>query len=285
MGIADSKQKNGWGGQSKSRVNDGKWHHVVAVQDPWSKGGRIYVDGVKQPNLKVGKFSNKNGVRAVECGAPVIGRDLKTNRMQFKGKIDEVMIWRRTFTSKEVQTLSGGGDAKNADRLLLHYRFDTGKGSIAADSSLNGFEGAIIGKPGWSKGLAVADMVRKYRKSSSGKSTSAPSKQRTVRPTNAPSKQPTARPTKSPTSKPTYKLTPKKTYCSSVSGLKDIKTETECKKAAAALGLAWSTAYTNGKDHHYCLFANDKRKKVFFNKGLPGAKNPPNGNYQSLCIA
>ena len=46
----------------------------------------------------------------------------------------------------------------------------------------------------------------------------------------------------------------------------EITSENECKAAATNLGLVWEASWVGPGDFPKCLFANDDRKKVYYNK-------------------
>lgn len=80
------------------------------------------------------------------------------------------------------------------------------------------------------------------------------------------------------------------TLCSA-KGLDAIKTKKECKAAAKELGLAWGNTWNGAKDFPDCIFADDKRRRVYFNTHKTGdttlknCKNMHNGchKYAAIC--
>ena len=77
-------------------MNLGNWYHVVLSRNS-SVGGRIYINGVPQGSL-VGL-----GNLAVNNAPLNIGAGGSSN--QFPGSIDEVRIYNRSLSDKEVQYL------------------------------------------------------------------------------------------------------------------------------------------------------------------------------------
>lgn len=62
----------------------------------------------------------------------------------------------------------------------------------------------------------------------------------------------------------------------------DLTEEKECRIAAATLGLTYGYPWAGPGEHRFCSYANDGRKKVYFNTGaLPAPK--ANDLYASLC--
>jgi len=64
----------------------------------------------------------------------------------------------------------------------------------------------------------------------------------------------------------------------------NIKTLDMCKKAATFFGLEFDKPWEGPGDHPGCLFADDKREKVFFNTvDVKDAATTATSNYDSLC--
>ena len=68
-------------------------------------------------------------------------------------------------------------------------------------------------------------------------------------------------------------------------GLKEIKSEDNCKAAAAKLHLTWAHSWNGRNEIPGCIFANDARKKVFYNKSPNPSRSATNlnPNYESIC--
>jgi len=119
-----------------------KWVHVAVTWDGKTATG--YVDGRKQhtaSNEVKGGYSYK-GLR--------IGHRL--DRAYFKGGIDNVHIYRRVLSPREILRLHGSGEAAATDAddsltngLALHLTLDEGKGETAHDGSGNGHDARIHG--------------------------------------------------------------------------------------------------------------------------------------------
>ena len=96
----------GEGNQDAPVVNDGAWHHFVAVTDAKTNafGTALYVDGVLheiQPAKPVLTANAKN---------LLIGANPDTSPLRFwKGQIDEIGIWNRVLTADEVAVLWNSG--------------------------------------------------------------------------------------------------------------------------------------------------------------------------------
>jgi len=90
---------------SNRTVNDGQWHHLVAVRE--SDGtGRIYIDGKLDA-------SQAGTSRTLVRNFVYIGADMRDNNAFFDGQIDEVSIYNRALSPGDVQMLYSG------DRLYV----------------------------------------------------------------------------------------------------------------------------------------------------------------------
>ena len=100
----------GEGPDGGPNVDDGQWHHVVAISDQKSGNTRLYVDGSLvstggNPNINDGQGG---GTLPLNIGAnPNTGAQ---NR-EWWGKIDDVAQWNRALSDPEIALLYGGGPA------------------------------------------------------------------------------------------------------------------------------------------------------------------------------
>ncbi len=108
LGIVNRKAKfhvyNGGLGfyfLSNVTVNDGLWHHIVAVRTS-STDGEIYVDG-SLAGSGSGPARSLNNV-PVWIGGPGF-----TGPFQFNGLIDDVRIYNKALSAAEVQQLYQDG--------------------------------------------------------------------------------------------------------------------------------------------------------------------------------
>ncbi len=85
---------------SGPQVNDGQWHHVVAVYSQ-SNSRTLYVDGMNRESDNPGTQFN-SAIDRWTFGR----RGDSTPSNYFNGSIDEVRIWNRTLNSTEVQQLN-----------------------------------------------------------------------------------------------------------------------------------------------------------------------------------
>lgn len=96
-------------------VNDGKWHHLVAIRD--SQGGvALYLDGRRERIGRTGFGGNVDptGKDNVTTTDPlVIGKHGSIDESYFTGELDEIRIYDRALDESEVKRLYGrsGGAA------------------------------------------------------------------------------------------------------------------------------------------------------------------------------
>ncbi|WP_179223035.1 PQQ-dependent sugar dehydrogenase [Pontibacter ummariensis] len=92
------------GGDEGPVLNDGKWHHVLAVRDGESNMNRFFVDGVL---LAEGEYDYVNGFEGQ--AAVNLGYLDRANGYHFAGDLDEFKVYRRAVTQAEVAELFNGG--------------------------------------------------------------------------------------------------------------------------------------------------------------------------------
>lgn len=125
----------GWVGAvgSDTKVNDGQWHHVALLgRDPLE----FYVDGkrVKRGSLELKADPPGNVFKIGYCTPNFPGR------RGFNGLIDEVRVYDRRLSEKEIGRL-GDSTATKDKGLVAYYRFE----NEAADDSGNGNDGSVRG--------------------------------------------------------------------------------------------------------------------------------------------
>ncbi|MGE3311556.1 MAG: LamG-like jellyroll fold domain-containing protein, partial [Limisphaerales bacterium] len=92
-------------------VNDGAWHHFVAISDHTGAefGTAVYIDGVRDTIIEGSAALVANGLRAR------IGDNPGAPSREFEGALDEIAIWNRVLTQGEITDLS-----KNPLSVLLN---------------------------------------------------------------------------------------------------------------------------------------------------------------------
>ena len=95
----------GEGADDEPAVNDGKWHHFVAISDATGAafGTALYLDGV------IHGINTNKPVLTANAKDLFIGENPDATGRQWKGEIDDVAIWNRVLTPTEIGTLYNGG--------------------------------------------------------------------------------------------------------------------------------------------------------------------------------
>jgi lysophospholipase L1-like esterase len=93
--------RNGEGGTIRSRIgiNDGKWHHIVAMRDANTMTNSLYVDGRYQGSLIV---KNTSGFESSNAALNIGWLNSKSGHL-FSGNIDEVAIYKERLLDKEIK--------------------------------------------------------------------------------------------------------------------------------------------------------------------------------------
>jgi len=86
---------------SSSTVNDGVWHHWVAVANRTGYM-KLYKDGVFDTQADISAYSGQNESSSVDL---YIGGNSQSSNNNFNGTIDKVRIYNRALTTDEIKTL------------------------------------------------------------------------------------------------------------------------------------------------------------------------------------
>jgi len=149
VGWSDFVDDNQFG---TSTVNDGNWHHAVAVVTATTQ--KIFVDGVLETTTS----------NAYSAGTSfshfALGRRANAPQRFFNGNIDEVAIWDSALTANEVKSIYNDGKPvdlsgqpelySSANNLMAWWRMgdnDSGTGSAVTDNSINSYNGTLINGP------------------------------------------------------------------------------------------------------------------------------------------
>jgi RNA polymerase sigma factor (sigma-70 family) len=115
LSVAGDWEKNDWRGLvstelgpgthfliTKTKVNDGQWHHVVTTFDGTTEA--IYLDGqIQGQSVSPGTVGATDFNLVIGCNRSNIGAD--DLGMSFRGLIDEPRMWNRALSAKEVEYL------------------------------------------------------------------------------------------------------------------------------------------------------------------------------------
>ena len=154
---------------SSSPITANSWHHICAVQNGNGNTGYIYVDGLQQGSaMQTAAMANTASI--VQVGSLSNGN----NTRYFNGRLDDVKIYNYALDANQVNTLYNNGAAMTAgndasrndngttvtgankdycvpgdtaqcDKPVGEWKFDTGSGATAYDTSGNGNDGTWNG--------------------------------------------------------------------------------------------------------------------------------------------
>ncbi len=95
----------GEGADDVPNINDGKWHHFVAVSDAKTNkfGTALYIDGV------IHGINPAKPVLTANSAHLFIGENPEAKKREWKGEIDDIGIWNRVLNETEIATLYKGG--------------------------------------------------------------------------------------------------------------------------------------------------------------------------------
>jgi hypothetical protein len=128
---------------SVTRVDDDQWHHVVGVFDAGT--ATIYIDGIAEPSMTLGTTygsgNTRYGFLCANSEAPAF--DDPTPVAYPIQRLDDVRVYNYALSAADVTGLAQG-TADPATGPILWYKLDETSGSVAADSSGNGYDGHLM---------------------------------------------------------------------------------------------------------------------------------------------
>ncbi|MBC6606122.1 LamG domain-containing protein [Hymenobacter sp. BT188] len=141
-------------GASTTRVNDGRWHHVVGVcnLNTW----QVYVDGVLENNATYPFLT----ADLATSSALAIGVYIVQSENLFVGDIDEVRVWRTALTQDQIRANMCRKISPVPDELVAYYSFDQRVGAVAIDKGSDPTNGRLINfnNDAWQpSGAAIGD--------------------------------------------------------------------------------------------------------------------------------
>lgn len=97
-----------------TEVNDGNWHHLVAITDATGAafGTALYIDGVLDGTVEGTPVLAQNTSRVM------IGENPEARSREWEGQLDDIAIWDRVLTEQEVTQLYAGGTGLAISSLL-----------------------------------------------------------------------------------------------------------------------------------------------------------------------
>ncbi len=143
-------------------VNNGAWHHIVAVYDGTDK--LIYVDGILDETKVNPHGGNDLGTGLTRYGYLGDGSESDTyngsrNNNYYNGSIDEVRVWSTVRTASEISSNKNKCVLEGQEDLMLYYRMD-GSGSDLIDYSGNNYNGTLFNMTlpdAWGTGNTLTD--------------------------------------------------------------------------------------------------------------------------------
>ncbi|HIE27518.1 TPA: LamG domain-containing protein [Candidatus Poribacteria bacterium] len=113
----------------KTKVTDGKWHHVLALFDGKARKKKIYVDGkldaeTDAPHAKMGKAITRYGFIGIGSEAGAFDGGTGPTGFPFNGIMDEFVLYDRGLTEKECKEIyeaKGFKDIAPAGKLSLTW--------------------------------------------------------------------------------------------------------------------------------------------------------------------
>ena len=121
-------------------VSDDRWHHLAMVVD--GSGGRLYVDAELRDAIRW------EGTP----GPPTTSAELRMGEYADRyldGQLDEVRIWNRAFSQKQLWEGIRNGFQSEDPSLLVWWEFNDGVGLVARDSSGLGHSAILLNGADW----------------------------------------------------------------------------------------------------------------------------------------
>ncbi len=130
---------------STTGLNDGAWHHVMAVRV--SGAWTLYLDGTS------------NGTGSTTVGTTTIN-DVRLGCLErtsainfFNGSIDDVATWQGADKSTSAAGIAAGSTDVSTLSPTGLWRIEEGTGTTTSDTSGNGHDGTLVGGVTWSSSV------------------------------------------------------------------------------------------------------------------------------------
>ena len=141
-GVASFDGRTGVGkymssGRSRTRVDDGRWHHIVGVCNisTW----QIYVDGVLENSANY----NYSTADLTTSSPMSIGKYFVQSENFFDGDIDEIRVWRTALTQDQIRQNMCRKIAPVPAELVAYYNFDQTAGNVVVDQGSAPTDGTL----------------------------------------------------------------------------------------------------------------------------------------------
>lgn len=137
---------------SASPINDGSWHHIVAVRDSVAGEIRLHVDNVEANTPVSDGGYNVDGGDGAQLGIGIHGSWVSNF---FVGSMDEARVYSKVLTTGEINTHYNGGAGQSGSPetgLVGGWHFNEGSGTTVGDYSGNGYNGTFQVGDSWDAG-------------------------------------------------------------------------------------------------------------------------------------
>lgn len=140
-------------------INDAGWHHFTAVSDAAGTafGTALYIDGALDTVVPGQAALTANGVRML------IGENPEARGREWNGLVDDLGIWNRVLTPKEISALYASGRGQPLGAFLAPSDITFPGDPIVAIDGTDDGDGAVGGSPaGEGVEQAIDNTVLKY---------------------------------------------------------------------------------------------------------------------------
>ncbi len=131
-------------------ITSNVWHHAAVTYDgtTW----RLYLDGAPDGSLAVGQPANAAVTSATAVGSALTNAGVADGF--FAGQIDEARIWNVARSQGQIQSTINS-EVGSAAGLVGSWHMSEGTGTVVADSSGGGINGATVATPVWTYGMLL----------------------------------------------------------------------------------------------------------------------------------
>lgn len=146
-----------WGdaGPFSGVINDGAWHHAVAIHDG-ANSWALYIDG--------SLVDTQTAVTNISLGGGLtLNRHTAPASAYYAGvTLDDFRIYDIALTGTDVTNIYNSGNGTNLDpvsgsHLVRWYKMNEGSGSTLTDSGTNGTNATLQNTPTWVSGITGGD--------------------------------------------------------------------------------------------------------------------------------
>ncbi|MBR9680946.1 MAG: LamG domain-containing protein [Candidatus Altiarchaeota archaeon] len=133
-----------WIALGVNKLQNGNWYFITITRDIESNEVKSYLGGLMEGQTTFSTDPNK--IPSKSTFNMTIGDGYVSN---FGGIIDEVMVWNRTLSDREVLILYRDFPEKTQTDIIGYWNFDETSGIVVKDSSLYSLDGTFYSDPLW----------------------------------------------------------------------------------------------------------------------------------------